>query len=93
MRVYQLATGKVKVDQPELSLDDPSLTTSEKLSLVRVGSLVKEYLAAQELQLLGESAMSDAVHKFVDKDNPQSISMSVVYVPIVILRIVHSNAG
>ena len=93
MRVYQLATGKVKVDQPELSLDDPSLTTSEKLSLVRVGSLVKEYLAAQELQLLGESAMSDAVHKFVDKDNPQSISMSVVYVPIVILRIVRSNAG
>lgn len=93
MPVYQFATGKVKVDQPELSLDDPSLTTSEKLSLVRVGSLVKEYLAAQELQLLGESAMSDAVHKFVDKDNPQSISMSVVYVPIVILRIVHSNAG
>jgi len=39
---------------------------------------VKEYLAVQELQLLGESAMSDAVHKFVDKDNPQSISMYVV---------------
>lgn len=72
-----LYLGKVRADQPELSLDDPDLTTSEKLSRVRVGTLVKEYLAAQELELLGENAMSDAVHKFVDKDDPQSIQMSV----------------
>lgn len=68
-------SGKVKIDQPELSLDDPDLTTSEKLSRVRVGTLVKEFLAAQELELLGENAMSDAVHKFVEKDDPQSISL------------------
>lgn len=71
---------KVKVDNPELSLDDPELTTSEKLSRVRVGTLVKEYLAAQELQLLGENAMSDAVHKFVDKDDSGSIAASVFFV-------------
>lgn len=67
----------MKIDQPELSLDDPDLTTAEKLSRVRVGTLVKEFLAAQELELLGENAMSDAVQKFVEKDDPQSISLYV----------------
>jgi len=39
-----------------------------------VGTLVKEYLAAQELQLLGESGMSDAIQMFVDKDDIHAIS-------------------
>jgi len=68
---------KVKADQPKLSIDeDPeiaSLSLSERLSRVRVGNLVHEYLAAQELQLLGESGMSDAVQTFVDKDDSHSI--------------------
>ena len=63
----------MKADLPELSVDDPDLSISEKLSRVRVGTLVKEYLAAQELQLLGEGGMSDAIQMFVDKDDSHSI--------------------
>lgn len=65
--------GKVVVEHPELSIDDPDLSTSEKLSKVRVHTLVHEYLAAQELQLLGELGMSDAIELFVDKDDIHSI--------------------
>ncbi|KAH9941530.1 DNA repair exonuclease [Amylocystis lapponica] len=69
--------GKVVVDQPELSIDDPELSISEKLSKVRVQTLVREYLAAQELQLLGEAGMSDAIEVFVDKDDIHAIQTHV----------------
>ncbi|KAF8547202.1 DNA repair exonuclease [Imleria badia] len=70
-------TAKVTIDQPELSIDDPELSISEKLSKVRVHTLVKEYLAAQELQLLGEAGMSDAIQMFVEKDDSHAISNHV----------------
>jgi len=70
-------TSKVAIDQPELSIDDPNLSISEKLSKVRVQTLVKEYLAAQELQLLGETGMSDAIQMFVEKDDTHAIQSYV----------------
>ncbi|KAF8635556.1 hypothetical protein AX15_000209 [Amanita polypyramis BW_CC] len=70
-------SAKVVIDQPELSIDDPELTVSEKLAKVRVETLVKEYLAAQELQLLGENGMSDAIQMFVDKDDTHAIETHV----------------
>ncbi len=70
-------TGKVSVDQPELSIDDPDLTSSEKLAKVRVATLVKEFLAAQEPQLLGENGMSDAIQMFVEKDDIHAIQTLV----------------
>ncbi|KAI0795558.1 Metallo-dependent phosphatase-like protein [Abortiporus biennis] len=69
--------AKVVVDQPELSIDDPDLSTSEKLARVRVHTLVKEYLAAQNMQLLNEPAMSDAIEMFVDKDDIHAIQNHV----------------
>ncbi|KAF9484132.1 DNA repair exonuclease [Pholiota conissans] len=70
-------SAKVNIDQPELSIDDPDLSISEKLAKVRVGTLVKEYLAAQELQLLGEGGMSDAIQMFVEKDDIHAIQTHV----------------
>ncbi|KAF8960916.1 Metallo-dependent phosphatase-like protein [Flammula alnicola] len=61
----------------KLSIDDPDLSISEKLAKVRVGTLVKEYLAAQELQLLGEGGMSDAIQMFVEKDDIHAIQTHV----------------
>ncbi|KAG6809018.1 meiotic recombination [Tricholoma furcatifolium] len=69
--------GKVAIDQPELSIDDPDLSISEKLSKVRVATLVNEYLSAQELQLLGEGGMSDAIQMFVEKDDIHAIQTHV----------------
>ncbi|KAI0926517.1 meiotic recombination [Taiwanofungus camphoratus] len=69
--------SKVTVEQPELSIDDPELSVAEKLSKVRVHTLVREYLAAQELQLLGEVGMSDAIEIFVDKDDIHAIQNHV----------------
>jgi double-strand break repair protein MRE11 len=66
-------SAKVNVEQPELSIDNPDLTTSEKLAKVRVETLVKEYLQAQELQLLAEVGMSDAIQTFVEKDDAHAI--------------------
>lgn len=64
---------KVQADQPELSIDDPDMSVAEKLAKIRVQTLVHEYLSAQDLQLLGEEGMSDAVQTFVDKDDIHSI--------------------
>ena len=66
--------SKVKADEPELSIDDPNLTIAEKIEKVRVQTLVNEYLGAQELQLLGEAGMSDAIQTVVDKDDPHAIA-------------------
>ena len=54
--------GKVVMDEPELSIDDPDMPVGEKLEKVRVATLVKEYLAAQELQLLGEIVLNVVSH-------------------------------
>ena len=40
---------------------------------VLVGTLVREFLAAQDIQLLGEMGMSDAIRMFVEKDQIHSI--------------------
>ncbi|KAI8972429.1 DNA repair exonuclease [Trametes punicea] len=69
--------SKVKADEPELSIDDPELSIGEKLSKVRVQTLVREYLAAQELQLLGEGGMSEAIETFVEKDDIHAIQNHV----------------
>jgi hypothetical protein len=65
-----------------LSIDDPELSVQEKLSKVRVQTLVKEYLAAQELQLLGETGMSDAIQMFVEKDDLHAIETYVFFSPV-----------
>lgn len=54
-------------------LEDPDVSISEKLQKIRVGTLVKEYLSAQELQLLGEDGLSEAISSFVEKDDTHSI--------------------
>ncbi|KAJ6590952.1 Metallo-dependent phosphatase-like protein [Mycena vulgaris] len=73
------ARGKVSAEDPELDDDplDAGLSNSEKLARVRVGTLVKKYLEAQELQLLGEMEMSDAIAMFVEKDDTHAIQAYV----------------
>ena len=66
------------VEEPVLSIDNPNMSISEKLEKVRVQTLVKEYLAAQEMQLLGEGGMSDAIQTFVEKDDPHAIQSCVI---------------
>ncbi|EPQ51935.1 DNA repair exonuclease [Gloeophyllum trabeum ATCC 11539] len=83
--------SKVSIDQPELSIDDPELSISEKLSKVRVQTLVQEYLAAQELQLLAEGGMSDAIQVFVDKDDPHAIESHVKRTLKLLLKDVQAN--
>lgn len=82
-------SSKVAIDEPELSIDDPDLSISEKLAKVRVQTLVKEYLAAQELQLLGETGMSDAIQIFVEKDDTHAITTWVAFVSL----LHHPDAG
>ncbi|KAF5325319.1 hypothetical protein D9619_009799 [Psilocybe cf. subviscida] len=85
--------AKVAIDQPELSIDNPDLSVSEKLAKVRVGTLVKEYLAAQELQLLGEGGMSDAIQLFVEKDDIHAIDNHVKKSLKKLMSNVHPNPG
>ncbi|PPQ74350.1 hypothetical protein CVT24_000661 [Panaeolus cyanescens] len=64
----------------ELSIDNEEnemLSSAEKLAKVRVGTLVEEYLKAQELQLLGERGMGDAIRIFVEKDDIHAIETHV----------------
>lgn len=65
--------GKNDAEEPVLSIDDPDMSISEKLARVRVGTLVREYLSNQEMQLLGEGGMGDAIQLFVEKDDPHAI--------------------
>ena len=60
------------MEKPELSIDDPDLTTGEKLDRVRMHTLVQEYLGAQQVQVLAEPGMSEALEKFMSKDDIHS---------------------
>ncbi|KAI0267279.1 Metallo-dependent phosphatase-like protein [Gloeopeniophorella convolvens] len=80
-RAKKSASRRVKADEPELvDFDgDEEGDGLDKLAAgkVRVHSLVQEYLRAQEMQLLGEAAMSDAIQIFVEKDDTHAISKHV----------------
>jgi len=80
-RAKKSAARRVVADEPELAgLDgDEEGEGLDKLAAgrVRVHSLVQEYLRAQEMQLLGEVGMSDAIQVFVEKDDIHAISKHV----------------
>lgn len=69
--------AKNDAEEPVLSIDDPDMPVSEKLARVRVGQLVREYLSVQEMQLLGEAGMGDAIQLFVEKDDSHAIQTLV----------------
>lgn len=80
-RAKKSAARRVVADEPELAGFDGDEEGDglEKLAAgrVRVHSLVQEYLRAQEMQLLGEAGMSDAIQIFVEKDDPHAINKHV----------------
>ena len=61
MNQRELSIDDPEMNQCKLSIDNPKLSVTEKLAKVWVVMLVKEYLTAQELQLLGENGMLDAI--------------------------------
>jgi double-strand break repair protein MRE11 len=63
--------------QIESTIDKPDIESAlpENLNAVMVGELIMEYLGAQQLNILPEEALGDAIQLFVDKDDPQAISM------------------
>ncbi|KAG8948420.1 meiotic recombination [Tulasnella sp. 424] len=89
-RQKKSAQKAVKIDKPELSIDDPDLSTQNKLARVRFAQLVEEYLGAQELQLLGENGMGDAIQMYVDKDDSTAIKE---YVAKSLTTILHDVAA
>lgn len=67
-------------DAPEDDMEDEDweddaegLTTTERLSKLRMANLVKQYLQAQNLEVLVEGGLEDAVMRFVDKDDKDAI--------------------
>jgi double-strand break repair protein MRE11 len=54
--------------------DDPTaLTTNDRLAKIRMANLVHQYLQAQNLEVLVEGGLEDAVMRFVDKDDKDAI--------------------
>jgi double-strand break repair protein MRE11 len=85
-RAKKSAARRVVADEPKLAEFDGDEEGDglERLAAgrVRVHSLVQEYLRAQEMQLLGEAGMSDAIQIFVEKDDPHAISKCVFFCSI-----------
>ncbi|KIR56469.1 DNA repair protein (mre11) [Cryptococcus gattii Ru294] len=61
------------IDNDEWEEDPESLTADERLSKLRMATLVKQYLQAQSLDVLVENGMEEAVMRFVDKDDKDAI--------------------
>jgi len=80
-RAKKSAARRVVADEPELAgLDGEEDGDGLAAGRVRVHSLVQEYLRVQEMQLLGEAGMSDAIQVFVEKDDIHAISKYVLSV-------------
>ena len=80
-RAKKSASRRVVADEPELAGlggdDEGDGVDKMAAGQVRVHALVQEYLHAQQMQLLGEAAMSDAIQVFVEKDDIHAISKYV----------------
>ncbi|ETW77246.1 hypothetical protein HETIRDRAFT_327725 [Heterobasidion irregulare TC 32-1] len=83
-RAKQTAARRVNADEPISLEDDENAEGGEKLvaGRVRMRTLVQDYLKAQELQLLGESGMANAIQVFVEKDDIHAIQTCVVILPL-----------
>jgi double-strand break repair protein MRE11 len=53
--------------------DASAITTSDRLSKLRMANLVRQHLQAQNLEVLGESGLEEAVMRFVDKGDRDAI--------------------
>jgi double-strand break repair protein MRE11 len=54
--------------------DNPAaITAADRLAKLRMANLVKQYLQAQNLEVLIEGGLEDAVMRFVDKDDKDAI--------------------
>lgn len=49
------------------------MTVRDRLAKLEMSSLVKGYLKAQELQVLAENGLENAVMRFVDKEDKDAI--------------------
>lgn len=67
------------IDNDEWEEDPESLTADERLSKLRMATLVKQYLQAQSLDVLVENGMEEAVMRFVDKDDKDAIKEWVFF--------------
>jgi len=79
-RAKQSAARRIAADEPNLLMEEDDKDENDDdvtAGKVRVHSLVQEYLRAQELQLLGEKGMGDAIQLFVEKDDTHAIQSSV----------------
>jgi len=67
----------VTADQPDFEeMEDEGLLSGsmgDGPSKIRMGELVKKYLQAQTLEVLGEDDLEDAVTRYVDKDDTDAI--------------------
>jgi double-strand break repair protein MRE11 len=78
-----LAESKNVADAPDgVEMDDgdedeyadaSAITTSDRLSKLRMANLVRQHLQAQNLEVLGESGLEEAVMRFVDKGDRDAI--------------------
>jgi double-strand break repair protein MRE11 len=73
-RAHGKSAAPEDIDIDAMVDSDEDLTPAEKLSRVRVQNLVRDYLMKEELQLLGETGMGDAIEVFVDKDDIHAIN-------------------
>jgi double-strand break repair protein MRE11 len=77
--VADTAESKVNADAPEMKDEDDdeedisALTTRDKLNRLRMHDLVQQHLKAQNLEILVEDGMEDAVMRFVEKDDRDAI--------------------
>jgi double-strand break repair protein MRE11 len=92
-RAKKSATRRIVADEPELAgaegEEDGDGVDRLAAGRVRVHSLVQEYLRVQEMQLLAEAGMSDAIQIFVEKDDIHAISKYVLAAPLLdVLRLI-----
>ena len=60
-------------EEEDYDSDPAAITTNDRLAKIRMANLVHQYLQAQNLEVLIEGGLEDAVMRFVDKDDKDAI--------------------
>ena len=69
VQFYRKKAGATKSGQSGPEMPEESTLASLAIDSVKVGQLVREFLAAQSLTILPQNSFSDAVSQFIDKDD------------------------
>jgi double-strand break repair protein MRE11 len=79
IQYHRRKTAGIRKPKEAIELPDPETMAQLGMDAIKIDELVKEFLTAQNLTILPQSAFGDAVQEFVQKDDKHAMEEFIVH--------------